>query len=314
MFYRSLSPIERAHVAEAFTFELGKVHEQAIKERELQVLANVDTSLCEQVAAGLGLPAPKGKPAQDALVSPALAQILAEPGPIDGRKVGIIADSGADLVGIAKLVKATAAVGATALVIAPVGGLLTAGSGQISWTGRWRRRGPSSSTRSWWPRAQRPRRTSNSWCCCRKRSGTAKPSPRGAMVGRFSKPHASRSRGQAFQVADDWINLPPPNSLRHWARQGVGSRPESHGLNRCCCGDVAMTARPPASPAPLYTGPRIDRIAVVVDEYRSAPEQGHRAFDREVVRVDRSRRKRGGASVPSQEFVFLAKLGPFGYA
>ena len=131
MFYRSLSPIERAHVAEAFTFELGKVHEQAIKERELQVLANVDTSLCEQVAAGLGLPAPQGKPAQDALVSPALAQILAEPGPIDGRKVGIIADSGADLVGIAKLVKATAAVGATALVIAPVGGVLTAGSGQV---------------------------------------------------------------------------------------------------------------------------------------------------------------------------------------
>ena len=56
MFYRSLSPIEQNHVVEAFTFELGKVCEQAIKERELQVLANVDTDLCAQVAAGLGLP------------------------------------------------------------------------------------------------------------------------------------------------------------------------------------------------------------------------------------------------------------------
>ena len=127
MFYRSLSPIEQAHVVEAFTFELGKVYEQAIKERELQVLANVDTDLCEQVAAGLGLPAPKGKPAEDVTVSPALVQILAEPGPIDGRKIGIIADAGSDLAGVAKLVKATAALGVTALVIAPVGGVLKAG-------------------------------------------------------------------------------------------------------------------------------------------------------------------------------------------
>ena len=75
MFYRSLSPIEQAHVVEAFTFELGKVYEQAIKERELQVLANVDADLCAQVAAGLGLPAPKGKPAEDVTVSPALVQL-----------------------------------------------------------------------------------------------------------------------------------------------------------------------------------------------------------------------------------------------
>ena len=94
MFYRSLSPIEQAHVAEAFTFELGKVYEQGIKERELQVLANVDTALCEQVAAGLGLTAPKGTPAEDVVPSPALVQILAEPGPVAGRKIGIIADAG----------------------------------------------------------------------------------------------------------------------------------------------------------------------------------------------------------------------------
>jgi catalase len=132
MFYRSLSPIEQVHVVEAFTFELGKVYEQAIKERELQVLANVDTDLCEQVAAGLGLPAPKGTPAEDVTVSPALVQILAEPGPIVGRKIGIIADAGSDLAGIAKLVKATAALGVTALVIAPVGGVLKSGRRSVT--------------------------------------------------------------------------------------------------------------------------------------------------------------------------------------
>jgi catalase len=128
MFYRSLTPLEQAHIVEAFTFELGKCYEQAIKERELQVLANVDADLCAQVAAGLGLPAPEGKPAQDVTLSPALSQVVTEPGPIAGRKIGVIADAGADLAGIEKLAKAAQKLGATVLVIAPAGGVLTHGA------------------------------------------------------------------------------------------------------------------------------------------------------------------------------------------
>ena len=76
MFYRSLTEVEQAHIIEAFTFELGKCYEQAIKERQLEVLANVDADLCKQVAIGLGLPAPKGKPPQDVFESPALSQVV----------------------------------------------------------------------------------------------------------------------------------------------------------------------------------------------------------------------------------------------
>jgi catalase len=128
MFYRSLAPLEQAHIIEAFTFELGKCYEQAIKERELQVLANVDADLCAQVAEGLGLPAPDGSPAADVVLSPALSQIVTEPGPIAGRKIGIIADAGADLAGISKLQKAVAKLGASVLVIAPAGGVLGSGT------------------------------------------------------------------------------------------------------------------------------------------------------------------------------------------
>jgi catalase len=128
MFYRSMSPLEQAHIVEAFTFELGKCHEQSIRERELQVLANVDADLCARVAAGLGLPAPSGSPAPDASLSPALSQVVTEPGPIAGRKIGIIADAGADLLGIGNIRKAAAKLGATALVIAPVGGVLGSGA------------------------------------------------------------------------------------------------------------------------------------------------------------------------------------------
>jgi catalase len=128
MFYRSLTPLEQAHIVEAFTFELGKCYEQVIKERELQVLAHVDTDLCAQVAAGLGLPAPDGSPAADAALSPALSQIVAEPGPIAGRKIGVIASAGSDLDGIAKIRKAAARLGAAVLVIAPAGGVLGSGT------------------------------------------------------------------------------------------------------------------------------------------------------------------------------------------
>jgi len=127
----SLTPVEQAHIVEAFTFELGKCYEQAIKERELQVLANVDADLCAQVAAGLGLPAPKGRPAQDVVLSSALSQVITEPGPIAGRKIGVIADAGADLAGIEKLRKAAKKLGASVLVIAPVGGVLADGTHEV---------------------------------------------------------------------------------------------------------------------------------------------------------------------------------------
>ena len=127
MFYRSLSAIEQTHVVEAFTFELGKCYEQAIKERELEVLANVDSELCRQVAAGLGLPAPKGNPPADVVASAALSQIVIEPGPIAGRKVAVIADAGSDLAGIAALTKTLNKLGTEVLVTAAVGGTLKAG-------------------------------------------------------------------------------------------------------------------------------------------------------------------------------------------
>ncbi|MCW2557299.1 MAG: catalase [Mycobacterium sp.] len=127
MFYRSLSEVEQAHVIEAFTFELGKCYEQAIKERQLEVLANVDADLCEQVAIGLGLPAPKGKPPVDIVESPALSQVVDVPGPIDGRKIGIIAGPASDLAGVTKLAQSIQRLGATPLVTAPQGGVLKSG-------------------------------------------------------------------------------------------------------------------------------------------------------------------------------------------
>ncbi|MFD2357555.1 catalase-related domain-containing protein [Nonomuraea ferruginea] len=76
LFWLSLTPVEREHTIAAYTFELAKCYEQAIKERYLRVLANIDPVLCEQVAEGLGLPAPAGSESlADPRPSPALSQV-----------------------------------------------------------------------------------------------------------------------------------------------------------------------------------------------------------------------------------------------
>jgi catalase len=128
LFYASLTSVERQHIADAYTFELGRCYEQGIKERALTVLARIDADLCAQVATGLGLPAPKKiKPEQPRLESPALRQIKPTPFPIAGRIVGVVAGPRADLDGIATLRKALEAEGALLRVIAPHGGQLKKG-------------------------------------------------------------------------------------------------------------------------------------------------------------------------------------------
>jgi catalase len=127
LFWASMTAIERVHIIEAFTFELSKCYEQPIRERMLGVLANVDADLCTAVAAGLGLPAPKGTPVTDPVRSPALSQIVTTPGPITGRVIGVVATDGADLAGITKLRRAVEAQGAVLRLVAPSGGTIKRG-------------------------------------------------------------------------------------------------------------------------------------------------------------------------------------------
>ena len=131
LFYRSLSPVEQAHVAQAYTFELGKCYEQAIKERQLQQLANIDADLCAQVAAGLGLPAPEPtEPLTDETPSPALSQ-LGGTWPIDGRVIGIVVPDGTiDLNPVREVREAVFGAGLVPLVIASTGGVLTDDAGE----------------------------------------------------------------------------------------------------------------------------------------------------------------------------------------
>jgi catalase len=121
-FWLSMTPVEREHIVGAYTFELNKCYETAIKERALSVLANIDPVLCDRVAAGLGLPAPEPtEPLASVDPSPALSQ-LGKVWPLDGRVIGIVTDDAGDLGGVRSVRQAVLDAGMVPLVVAPTGG------------------------------------------------------------------------------------------------------------------------------------------------------------------------------------------------
>ncbi|MEV4640648.1 catalase [Actinoplanes sp. NPDC049548] len=124
LFWLSMSPVEKEHIIRAYTFELGKCYEQAIKERQLQCLANVDPVLCAEVAKGLGLPAPEPTvPLADVQPSPALSQV-GRTWPADGRLIGIVVDPAVGLDDVGAVRRAVFAAGMVPLLIAPYGGMV----------------------------------------------------------------------------------------------------------------------------------------------------------------------------------------------
>lgn len=124
LFWLSMTPTEREHIVAAYTFELNKCYEPAIKERALKVLANIDAELCSQVAAGLGLPAPAPTVEHaETHPSPALSQLRGR-WPLDGRVIGIVTAPGQELSDVRAVRQAVLDQGMVPLVIAPVGGQL----------------------------------------------------------------------------------------------------------------------------------------------------------------------------------------------
>jgi catalase len=101
-FYISQTPVERKHIAEAFTFELGKCAHPRIRERVVSHLLNVDRDLAETVASSLGLetmpePADAARPTRtDLPESPPLSIVGNAPKTLRGRKLGVLASDGAD--------------------------------------------------------------------------------------------------------------------------------------------------------------------------------------------------------------------------
>ena len=136
LFYESQTPVEQAHIAAAFRFELSKVTVPAIRERTVAMLRNASEELALKVAEGLGmdplpdaLPLALARPAKpEVTLSPPLS-LMARPGDggIKARKIALLIAPGVMGESIAQVQAALLAEGAVPRLVAPrIGAVVTA--------------------------------------------------------------------------------------------------------------------------------------------------------------------------------------------
>ncbi|MGB7393197.1 MAG: catalase [Pricia sp.] len=145
LFYRSLSDWEKSHVADAYSFELGKCTHKHIQERMLWMIDQIDSSLAEKVAKNLGLSVPDDieRPINQAIgananveefqpgpkknyldESPALSQANTKFESIATRQIAVLAADGFSGKNLKKMVDALHHEHAVVNIIAPQGGII----------------------------------------------------------------------------------------------------------------------------------------------------------------------------------------------
>ncbi len=150
LFYRSLSEWEKAHVKDAYAFELGKCTEKPIIERMLWLIAQIDAKLAEAVGNELGMNVPKSieKPINQALGADAdikkhqpkkrknyldqsdtLSQSNTRFDTIESRQVAFLVADGFDMKSFNKMKKALEREKAVVKLIAPHGGTVVCDTG-----------------------------------------------------------------------------------------------------------------------------------------------------------------------------------------
>ena len=140
LFFESQTPVEQAHIAAAFRFELSKVTVPAIRQRTVSMLRNASEALAKKVAEGLGMaslpdamPLALAKPAKpEVTVSPPLS-LMARPGDgsITARKVALLVAPGIAGASMAQVRTALLEQGAVPKLVGPRIGLMKTVEGDM---------------------------------------------------------------------------------------------------------------------------------------------------------------------------------------
>lgn len=93
LFWNSMSPPEKQHIIDAFSFELGKVQNRNIRQQVVDMFVNVDEMLAKTIADRVGVNPPNGEQVNVTASSPALSQKNTIKSP-QTLKVGVIIGNG----------------------------------------------------------------------------------------------------------------------------------------------------------------------------------------------------------------------------
>ena len=138
LFFDSQTAVEKAHITDAFRFELSKVAVPAIRRRMLSSLLNVSTELATEVAAGLGMAVPDAmpkaiiEPQQPEVTKSAALSMMALPGEcgIRTRQIAVLVEDGVQYSSLLCLYGALTDAGAVVHFVGPRIGPFVASSGE----------------------------------------------------------------------------------------------------------------------------------------------------------------------------------------
>lgn len=125
MFWNSMSDWERAHIIDAFRFELGKCKNKSTHQRLVDMLGNVNFELAQKVAQGLGATPPASASSPTGFSSPALSMANTTNSP-KTKKVAVLIDRGFDKAQFDAITLALTAAGACFDVVSQELGMVSA--------------------------------------------------------------------------------------------------------------------------------------------------------------------------------------------
>lgn len=129
LFWNSMSDPEKEHIIAAFSFEVGKVNDMNVRKQVVDMFANVDTDMAEQIADAVGVEAPTGiQQSEESKSSPALSQENMTKLP-DTRTVAVLIADQFDDEALESFLKASLDAGMTVDIISEKFGKLTGKNG-----------------------------------------------------------------------------------------------------------------------------------------------------------------------------------------
>ena len=104
LFWNSMSKAEKQHIINAFSFELGKVKSQSVRQQAVDMFVHVDKEMATIIAKNIGVNKPTGEQSNVTASSPALSQANTIKLP-QTLKVGVLIGNGFDATEVSNVLK-----------------------------------------------------------------------------------------------------------------------------------------------------------------------------------------------------------------
>ncbi len=130
-FYNSMSETEKKHIIKAFHFEVGKVKSKDVREKVVELFANVDKKLATKIAEGVGvLPPAEGEDSSDADIFPSFSMEDTVKDTVETRMVALLAEEGFNYQELMMVKDAFKNAGANCKIVSKHRGMIKGDNGQ----------------------------------------------------------------------------------------------------------------------------------------------------------------------------------------